>query len=69
MPNEKNPLRIWFDFDEIEYLYLFDKNTKKSKTKIDEYYLFPATEIIFDDDAIRKFRENYRKYKFSNKEE
>ena len=68
-PNEKHPLRILFDFDEIESLYLYDKNTQKSKTKIDEYYLFPATEIIFDDDAIRNFRENYRKYKFSNKEE
>ena len=68
-PNEKYPLRVLFDFDEIESLFLFDKNTQKSKTKIDEYYLFPATEIIFDDDAIKNFRENYRKFKFNNKEE
>ena len=53
----------------LNLYFLFDKNTQKSKTKIDEYYLFPATEIIFDDDAIKNFRENYRKFKFNNKEE
>ena len=67
-PNEKHPLRILFDFDEIESLFLFDKNTQKSKNQVKEYYLFPTTEIIFNDDEIRKFRENYRKLKFQKEE-
>ena len=55
-PNEKNPARISFEFDNVESLYLFDVENQKSFKRIFQYHLFVASEILFNDSSIKNFR-------------
>ena len=68
-PNEKNPARISFEFDNVESLNLFDVENQKSFKKIFEYHLFVASEILFNDSSIKNFRQTFRKLKLTGKEE
>ena len=68
-PAEENPLRILFNLDDIEYMNYFDRHSQNNLNKIDKYVLLAATEIIFDNESIRTFRELFRKYRFKDKEE
>ena len=68
-PNENHPVRISFNFDDIESLYLFNLENQKSFKKVEKYVLFIASEIIFNDSTIKNFRESFRKLKIINKEE
>ena len=67
-PNEKNPARISFEFDNVESLYLFDVENQKSFKKIFQYHLFVASEILFNDSSIKNFRQTFRKLKLAGKE-
>ena len=68
-PNEKRPVRICFNFEEIESLNFFNVEEQKSEEKTDKYCLFIASEILFNDSTIRNFRQAFRKIKISNKED
>ena len=68
-PNESYPVRISFNFDDVESLYSFNLDTQKSLKKLKSYTLFLASEILFNDESIRNFRQNFRKLKIHNKEE
>ena len=68
-PCEDQPARLVFDFERLETLTKFDENTQKSQKRIDSYNLCPASEIIFNDDSIRNFRENFRKFGIENRDE
>ena len=68
-PNEINPVRISFEFNDIESLYLFDLENQKSIKEIDKYDLFMASEILFNDMTIQNFRQIFRKIKINDKEE
>ena len=43
-PNEKRPVRICFNFEDIESLNFFNVENQKSEEKIDKYCLFIASE-------------------------
>ena len=62
-PNEKKPVRISFNFEDIESLNFFNPENQKSEEKIDNYSLFIASEILFNDSTIRNFRQVFRKLK------
>ena len=68
-PNEINPVRISFEFNDIESMYLFDLENQKSIKEIDKYDLFMASEILFNDMTIQNFRQIFRKIKINDKEE
>jgi len=68
-PNEINPVRISFEFNDIESIYLFDLENQKSIKEIDKYNLFMASEILFNDMTIQNFRQIFRKIKINDKEE
>ena len=58
-PNEKRPVRICFNFEEIESLNFFHVEEQKSEEKTDKYCLFIASEILFNDSTIRNFRQAF----------
>lgn len=60
-PNELFPVRISFDIDEVDSLHLFKIDQQISFKKVENYNLFPASEIFFLSNNISYFRENYRK--------
>ena len=64
-PNEKNPARISFEFDNVESLNLFDVENQKSFKKIFEYHLFVASEIKLLIASIKNFRQTFRKIKIN----
>ena len=54
------PLRLDFFGDEIETLRSFDPNTQRSTGDIKSFTLLPASEVLLDEDTIKRFRSRYR---------
>ncbi|MGH8549444.1 MAG: transcription-repair coupling factor [Methylococcales bacterium] len=54
------PYRIELFDDEIESIRTFDADTQRSLDKVDEIRLFPAREIPFDENSIKRFRQRFR---------
>ncbi|KAF3982030.1 MAG: transcription-repair coupling factor [Methylococcales symbiont of Hymedesmia sp. n. MRB-2018] len=57
----KYPYRIELFDDDIESIRTFDPETQRSLKKVDKIELFPAREFPFTDDAIKHFRQSFRK--------
>lgn len=57
----KLPYRIELFDDDIESIRTFDPETQRSLDKIDQIQLFPAREFPFTDDAIKHFRQAFRR--------
>ena len=53
-------LRLDFFGDELETLRLFDPNTQRSTGVVEEHVLLPASEVLLDEDSIKRFRGRYR---------
>jgi len=53
-------LRLDFFGDELESLRLFDPNTQRTTSTIDEHLLLPASEALLDEASIKRFRGHYR---------
>ena len=56
----QRPIRIDLFDDEIDTLRYFDPQTQVSDNKLAEIQVLPASEVPFDADSIRAFRERYR---------
>ncbi len=54
------PYRIDLFDDEIDSIRLFDPETQRSSDKVNSIRLLPAREFPVDEDAIRRFRRQYR---------
>ena len=54
------PLRINFEFDEIESISYFDVQTQLSQKKVDSIKILPANEFPVTEESISTFRTNYR---------
>src|SRR6202049_3225134 len=54
------PLRLDFFGDTLESVRTFDPLTQRSTGKLDEAALRPVSEVLLDDDAVRRFRLRYR---------
>ncbi len=57
----KLPYRIELFDDDIESIRTFDPDSQRSLDKIDKVQLFPAREFPFTDEAIKHFRQAFRK--------
>ncbi|MCB2051032.1 MAG: transcription-repair coupling factor [Novosphingobium sp.] len=53
-------LRLDFFGDELESLRLFDPNTQRTTTVVEEHLLIPASEALLDEHTIKRFRSGYR---------
>lgn len=58
------PFRIDYFDDEIESIFCFDPRNQiaRREDKIEQVELLPAREFPMDDDAITRFRKNFREY-------
>jgi len=56
----EEPVRIDLFDDEIDTLRLFDPETQRSGATIEKLHLLPARECPLDEDAITRFRSNWR---------
>ena len=54
------PLRLDFFGDTLEIVRSFDPLNQRSTGKLDEAVLRPVSEVLLDDDAVRRFRSRYR---------
>src|SRR5215831_6297760 len=54
------PLRLDFFGDTLESVRSFDPLNQRSTGKLGEAVLRPVSEILLDDDAVRRFRSRYR---------
>ena len=73
--NNENPLRIEFFDDEIESIRYFDTATQTSILEIDEIKIFPATDLLIDEDlnigkdlVLEKLEQDLKKLPFDVKE-
>ena len=54
------PLRLDFFGDTLESIRSFDPLNQRSTGKLDEAALRPVSEVLLDEDAVRRFRSRYR---------
>lgn len=59
-PGDTGPVRLDFFGDTLDGLRRFDANTQRTTGNIDSIELAPVSEVILDEDAITRFRQNYR---------
>ena len=57
---EDNPIRLDFFDDELESIKVFDATTQRSfGQNLDTVSLYPASDVILNEDTIATFRQNY----------
>lgn len=59
-PGESGPIRLDMFGDVLEGARRFDAETQRSIEKLDRIELAPMSEVILDEAAITRFRQNYR---------
>ena len=59
-PGEGGPVRLDLFGDVLDGARRFDPATQRTTEKLDHIELAPVSEVILDDDAITRFRQNYR---------
>ena len=58
-----------YNFEEVETVNYFDIFNQNNTGVIKNYYISPSSEIIFNLNSIKNFRESYRKLKIKNKDD
>ena len=59
-PGESGPVRLDLFGDVLDGIRRFDPATQRTTEKLDRVELAPVSEVILDEAAIRRFRQNYR---------
>ncbi len=59
-PGEGGPVRLDLFGDMLDGIRQFDPATQRTVAKLDKVELAPVSEVILDEAAIRRFRQNYR---------
>ncbi|WP_313352129.1 transcription-repair coupling factor [Paracoccus sp. (in: a-proteobacteria)] len=59
-PGESGPIRLDMFGDVLDGARRFDAETQRSTEKLDRIELAPMSEVILDEAAITRFRQNYR---------
>ena len=68
-PIENKPARILYNFEEVETVNYFDIYNQNNCGKIKKYLISPSSEIIFNSNSIKNFRESFRKLKIKDKDD
>ena len=66
-PLENKPIRILYNFEEVETVNYFDVYSQNNCGVVKNYFICLTSEIIFDSNSIKYFRESFRKLKISDK--
>ena len=53
------PLRLDFFGEQLDSIRVFDPETQRSTRQLTEISLTPASEVIFDDDSVLRFRKSF----------
>ncbi len=56
----QTPFRLDFFGDEIETIRIFDAQSQRTTGKTDKLHIIPLGEVFLDEDAVSRFRSNYR---------
>ena len=59
-PGEAGPVRLDLFGDVLDGIRRFDPGSQRTTDTLDRIELAPVSEVILDDEAIRRFRQNYR---------
>ncbi|MDO5633020.1 MAG: transcription-repair coupling factor, partial [Paracoccus sp. (in: a-proteobacteria)] len=59
-PGQSGPVRLDLFGDVLDGARRFDAETQRTTEKLDRIELAPMSEVILDEDAITRFRQNYR---------
>ncbi|MEL7398310.1 MAG: transcription-repair coupling factor, partial [Pseudomonadota bacterium] len=59
-PGESGPVRLDLFGDVLDGIRRFDPATQRTTEKLNRIELAPVSEVILDETAIRRFRQNYR---------
>ena len=59
-PGEGGPVRLDLFGDTLDGARRFDPASQRTTDKLDRVELAPVSEVILDEEAIRRFRQNYR---------
>ncbi|GGO52899.1 transcription-repair coupling factor [Roseovarius pacificus] len=59
-PGESGPVRLDLFGDVLDGIRRFDPATQRTTEKLDQIELAPVSEVILDEAAITRFRQNYR---------
>jgi transcription-repair coupling factor (superfamily II helicase) len=59
-PGESGPVRLDLFGDVLDGARRFDPESQRTVEKLKQIELAPVSEVILDDDAIQRFRQNYR---------
>ncbi len=57
---EEQPLRLDFFGDEIETVRRFDPSDQRTTGSVDGFTLLPASEVLLDEETVKRFRGRYR---------
>jgi transcription-repair coupling factor (superfamily II helicase) len=57
---EPNPIRLDFFGDEIETMRRFDPADQRTTGPAEAFTLMPASEVLIDEDSVKRFRTRYR---------
>ena len=66
LPCEDNPVRILFDFDQIENLKYFDQENQMTLSSIDHLLIYPMKEVVWTDELVKKASDELEKYQESS---
>ena len=66
-PLHNFPVRIFFNFENIEKIKKISINTQETSIEIDKYEICPPSEFIFSDENITHFRKEFRELNISDK--
>ncbi len=62
LPEEENPVRIIFDFDQIEEIKIFDADNQTTIKNIENVIIYPMKEILWDAELIEKLENIFEEY-------
>lgn len=62
LPEEENPIRIIFDFDQIEEIKIFDADNQTTIRNIESAIIYPMKEVIWNAELIEKLENIFAEY-------
>ncbi len=62
LPLEQNPVRIVFDFDEIESIKDFEADSQITLGARDKITIYPMKEVLWTDELVKKLRQKLTEY-------
>lgn len=62
LPEEENPARIIFDFDQIEEIKIFDADNQTTIKNIESVIIYPMKEVIWTPELIEKLENIFAEY-------